>query len=593
MKTLTRVLAMSLVVAAACKKDGENDSDAKFDPQVADMLAISQLSREEVIEICKRSVMFMFVGNAEDVAASTLPNSKPQPEPKDEQVDLREVMRHEFDELSAALSTTQCGTYARRVKGDLGPVLLATVYDGPEQDDSRIETHWYRWTDEGRKWTREKAQFWKISPRGKLEAAKADEKFELHLPTMISNVAAQLASMHAPGFDQTMYFFKSHGGRLLTAKENNEPIGPSLRHLLKTDAETKVWTDTAKHLFLFDPHGPNKDKKTTTEPEVYSAYWLKDNACSLLGQLEQERLSASEACGTCAEALKKQGKPLGKFSACKPPLLASNTLNSTGSGDSTLNSTGSGDSTLNSTGSGDSTLNSTGSGDSTLNSTGSGDSTLNSTGSGDSTLSAVGEGLQTLGGGKGFLHLGMPTIKKTSSLDSPDGGRRIASAVSYDMGDMKIAGVEPLRLPAGKNPRAPTLLILDSCFGDAGIGAAVKTKDGANAPVVVVSNPSPMLANVFNYGALNLTKYVAFSMINFWYDDYKQKGELDKHPHLKTMKEDIEAYLANNGLVDLPALNAALAKAKAEGRTLTSEEARRVYRPKAFRSLMVTTSINR
>jgi hypothetical protein len=59
------------------------------------------------------------------------------------------------------------------------------------------------------------------------------------------------------------------------------------------------------------------------------------------------------------------------------------------------------------------------------------------------------------------------------------------------------------------------------------------------------------------------------------------------------MKEDIEAYLANNGLVDLPALNAALAKAKAEGRTLTSEEARRVYRPKAFRSLMVTTSINR
>jgi hypothetical protein len=328
------LILISLFLALGCKEtpEEERDSDLSFDPAASAIVAFTQLSKEERLTLCRRSVMMMFVGNAEDNYHDA--RVVPKPKPASAGLNLLNIIKNEADSLQNALKFNQCSTIARSDPDTRkARMMLVRVIDGPGQDDSQVDLTWYSWNSSGTKWEpkSQKLAAKDIPGLGKdaAECAKTLDKsycesihknggakFELHLPSQINTLAAHFFKMEEGGFDQTMYLFKSHGGRFLDKGTDDKLVKPSLAYaVLGQSTETKI-AKKAKHVFLFDPHGPGaRSRYDHTVPGMYIGHWDPAQACALIAQdkkLSSELLkSGNPNCLTCQNILGPYSAELG------------------------------------------------------------------------------------------------------------------------------------------------------------------------------------------------------------------------------------------------------------------------------------------
>jgi hypothetical protein len=599
---------MMAINANACKFSSAPTSKTKFDDNVNKIMELSKLSTEQLKSICSKNTLIVFVGNAErpfseknqtvQFAAATGGKDNLESIVKNMAEQVRGSMRNNEDckKFSSEFSVSKAADQGAQKK--IPQSLVVTIIDGPGPMDSQIVSFWLSW-DPYAKWGvtnfQDKVQtkidskgnnsievnlkptFWSLSEIDRtLKKSESPVGFEIHLPTELGNVVAFFKNQKPPkpftskewerpamwqaratppvddtfNFDQSLYIFKSHGGRILPA--NHKPQVSDLAMTVKEQEETK---QSSSHMFLFDPNAP---LGKVLSANVFSPYWFPLNGCKQLA--EKQDLAAKFAervdlCKRCLPLLAKEKVNLGSFSGCpgQPSPVATLSQNQTGKLDTnqggSLDTNQGGSLDTNQGGSLD--TNQGGS----LDTNQGGSLDTNQGGSLDTNQGgslAVGS-QETLSAGKSFSYQSKP--------DNADGFLLVAAGVTTDP-NLHIDGLTPLKLfspDQSKLPldkRSPTLIVLDSCYGNAAISESVRNLiANASTPVVVMSNPNAMYENAINYKAINYSKYVALGNIFYW-DALIDKGmSLPDATVVKGLSSGLKSYLDQSGLVPVNTAN--------------------------------------
>ena len=256
--------------------------------------------------------------------------------------------------------------------------------------------------------TSEYSQAWQPAAGGGFEKANG-EPFELHLPTQVESIVKHfkgLVPQHS--FDQFVYLFKAHGSTFASAKFDYDLLtlmGQSLPSHIK-----------ANHVFLFDPHGPDKNKPYASE--LYLPYWTKFTGCRILSKnvrVDSKYLALNPAACSCRDLLEKRNKPIGTFELAPEGIGA------------------------------------------------------------DSSWPFGENFIFDLGTSKSLFYRSFEPINgRAPSVKIPEGVHQVGGAVSYDMTSPPVKGIEQWSLPFGKYP---TLIVLDSCKGHPDVFRLIEAHD--------------------------------------------------------------------------------------------------------------------
>src|SRR5690606_900175 len=114
----------------------------------------------------------------------------------------------------------------------------------------------------------------------------------------------KVARKTGPEFDQIMYMLKGHGGLMLPEKDSKGlTIKPNLAHIVASKEQKDVWRKESNHVFMFDPHGPNKDDDYDLDPAVVAPWWTLESACSLLSPEYKNSAVVKDLCNASAKEL--------------------------------------------------------------------------------------------------------------------------------------------------------------------------------------------------------------------------------------------------------------------------------------------------
>jgi hypothetical protein len=578
-------LALVFALSQASCKPQRVQSNVQFDKEVSKILDFNTLAPARQREICTRSPLIVFVGNAERVFTGTLGNSPRLPRDSASTPDLYKVVQDASSALFRNMANNGDCTSLYKQGLPIPHALLVSILDGPYSVDSTIQSAWFTagpkgtwgplFEADGRTWIRP----WTIRPDGAIQPHTTGTAWEMHLPTQLSSVVNFFLRMKPPArpealvkeaarngvalgpdrekfaFDQTIYMVKSHGGRFVTTM-----TPPSLRDSTLPLAEQVRRESSAGHVFLFDSFGPRGDVRTSA---LFSSYWLPSQGCQLIARdrstPRENILQNPGLCLKCTQQLQADKADLGNFTGCVEQLkdytwaaLPPEQLEVLGLNPSLVkNRNPSPKPTEQGNPSDSATLGLMGS---TLGLMG---STLGLMGS---TLGLMGS---TLGSGKGFLYrTGTTPAGYKPTLDLPNGVLHAAAAASYETLGAAIEGVTPLSLPGGQfvpkvdaqgkavnSGPGPTLLMLDSCYGQSSVGWAVKNLiPDRSLDVVVMNNPNPMQTAIVNYGALNYTQYVMLPHVFSWSAAASVLGRLEQDNSYMAMKRSLEQHMNTTGM---------------------------------------------
>jgi hypothetical protein len=492
-------------------------SALQMDQNVSAQLDLLNFGPQLQLDVCLRTPMFVFVGDADEAYAGQLPGSIATAGRAPARIDLHDIVEFQVESLRNSLAESECGFVIETVRANghlINPkASLVVITDGPQYGDSSIEVTHYGWNDENQwgpmpQYDTGRVGFdrWQIDANNQLALAEPHAQFEIHLPTQTEAVVRYFKD-HSEDFsyDQFLYMFKAHGMRYASAAFDND--------LVTEMAQMMPGGLTQNHAFLFDPHGPIEGK--VYGAELYKPYWMPLDGCLALtsdARITPEFLAQNTGFCVCANTLRQNQRDLGAFAQCGQI---------TGQSDDYF-----------------------------------GDDIFNRGG---------------LGGGKSLLYRSYEPIDPQApvSVSNPNGINQIAAAVSYDMSEPAVEGISRWSLPAGKYP---TLILLDSCYGSPLVGNLIEPAVGLRpdgAPrtnyVTTVTSNIQVANNITTYGALTASKYQLLALLPVW-SKLGLAGDDEALADIiwrSTVR--LQLYLSHEGLIDLKWVEQTLAEERAEG----------------------------
>jgi hypothetical protein len=488
----------------ACKHARAPESVAKFDKTSAGLLDLTKLPPEAQRQICHQKMMILFVGNAEPFALDEpVPGSLPLPRRESPAVrPLIDVIHESEARLVAAVGDEARLRAAGCVPEDDGLVLLVRIIDGPNETtdaDSEITMSWYRWDDGHWRANGESPMSYRFL--GTLEPRHG--KFELDLPSDVWQIAGEMLRMAPWGmqpttfFDTVHYIFKTHGGLVL-----GKDYAPSLAQALATGGELEKLRKDARHVFLFDTHGPDGAKLSSG---LRLPYWSLERGCRALARESTPGALAGhpELIAACRRSQKIDIAPALNTSG-NPELNTSGNPELNTSGNPELNTSGNPE--LNT--SGNPELNT--SGNPELNTSGNPE-----LGIGLGTVLGIDDG-DALGAEKGliFAKIDPSTIARNPpTLASPDGFRVLGEAVTVDVEFEETGKLWPYSHRGWLEMKTPPAIWLDSCYGDPSVGA---WSSSSRSSSLIFRNKNSMRYDAVDYGALSVAQYAALPLLFQW-----------------------------------------------------------------------------
>jgi hypothetical protein len=419
-----------------------------IDSIVSSHLSIDKLSQKDKIEVCMRSPLFTFVGNADEVFSALLPGSIPSGGSKVKKVDLLDIVNFQIEQLKESLFENDCSETikSQMLKGSSPPqALFLAISDGPQIGDSQIQTFFYKVNTEGQ-WQLENnlsPRNWEMSNQKLLPAS--DKKFELHLPTQIENIIKKFADQKNNTYDQFFYFFKAHGTKF-ASKEFENNLLTHMSQKLPEEVEMN-------HAFMFDSQGPDENKQYSSE--LFLPYWMPLSGCRALSQnsaITPKYLSEHPGFCKCKEILNESSKPLYNFESCFQG----------GDNDDFI--------------------------------------------FGFDFNSNLGTSKSL------FYRSFQPvSLEGNISISEADGIKQIGGAVSYNMTLPKVKGVETWSLPYGQYPTLILLDSCKGSPEVFNIIAPHNTKNSWKDRIVTITSENLVSDNVMSYWALNSSQYVLLS----------------------------------------------------------------------------------
>lgn len=546
-RVLSRGLLVASLVAAvtACKAGNPPGSVTKFDSNHTSTLDFRRFESSRIRDICSRSPIFFFVGNAEHPLVTKANRTE-----SFAGSGLSGIINTAKKQLRQSLLSKpyECEFSDRNDSR----ALAVFITDGPYSNDSEIEAIWFKTdisvaqkVDKGKirssaklgyqysaAWVedRKSSGSW-VYKDGKLsKQGKNSTRFELHLPTDLEGIVKFFMDQKPEDkpshvFDQTIYMFKSHGSKFYY-DGNDIDLAQFYRSVNGTLDQKKMY-----HSFLFDRTAANGADATSglIVPTMKAAGGCKEFA----GKLKDDAgAPTKELCAVCLPHLGAGEK--GIFAKCESITVAKkdekgDTLSPTAhdtlspTAHDTLSPTA--HDTLSPTA--HDTLSPTA--HDTLSPTA--HDTLSPTA--HDTLSPTAH--DTLGSSKTTVFAGQP------GKDLPD-PLMIASGVSYTELPFDVRGLKRMSLPLKGGKKNPPLVVLDSCWGDAALVDGSFDLVDSKTPVVIALNPNPMGVAAINYGALDYIQYLMYPSLQ------TATLETSLWRDYKDMKLALDSYMEENGL---------------------------------------------
>ena len=310
--------------------------------------------------------------------------------------------------------------------------------------------------------------------------------FELNVPRSIGPVLERLAGMTPTGFadevafDQIHYIIQGHGG-------HTNPDPARLPDLLDESVP-----QGAGRVHLFDPHG--EDGKVIRSG-LFNPFWTSETAARITGTPRGDGGKAPGADSTkpnpdAGPAVDGGSSPFNGMSGD----AGSEQFNGGGGEQGSDQFNGSG-------------------GDS--------GSAEYSGGNGTSGSGEYSGGEQSSGSSKTlwFPESQFAGVRRESSRAAvsdrrtPEGVLWAGEVITYVTNNQTLSGVHRLKLPAGRSTDAPTLLLLQSCFGTPEIASVLDGGDGLGRTVVTLSSRDPIHIGLLQYDALGMDDYLALPVV--------------------------------------------------------------------------------
>ena len=459
------------------------------DSTMSRLLQLDGLGEDHQRDILERSPMFVFVGCDDSIFSGTEPGSLKLITQKQASVTLHQIIQFQIKQLRAALSDysmTRETVFQMKKRGlPMPQMLFLAISDGGGQGDSRIETFHFTWNEDG--------TFADVSRHTNSWqpsptggfVESTGESFELHLPTQVESIVRHFKDIVPDHSFDQFVYLFKAHG----SKFASTKFDYDLLTLMGQQIPNHV---TKNHVFLFDSHGPDASQEYSAD--LFLPYWTRFTGCRVLSQnprVDQNFLAATPSACSCKSLLQERNKPVGTFSAV--PEASEQSFEDLIFGDSFI---------------------------------------------------------FDLGSSKCLFYRSFEPIKgRAPTVKIPEGVRRVAGAVSYDMTDPPVRGLEKWALPYGK---FPTLIVLDSCKGNPAVFRLIENHDTNGSwrdKIATITSSDLVSTNVWNYGALNASQYLLLADLAAWQADVQTPKE--DRSSIETKLNEIEHHLTQEGLIDL------------------------------------------
>ena len=575
--------AVAIFSALGCKPEKQADSSVNFDWSHSKNLDFNVLSKKHRAEICSRSPIVFFVGNAEHPLMSK-PNRPSSFESSDK---LNAVIVEAKKNLTHAMSRKPYG--CESADGSDSRALLVFITDGPYKNDSEIETVWFK-TDvaHARKstkttemiktndvyslaWVKDSASSnkWTYNS-GQLTVQKTKANFELHLPTdleKIVNFFVEQKPKDKPrhSFDQTIYMFKSHGGKFY--KDGIALGWDKFFNAVNGDYEKK----NAYHAFLFDRNASDVTKPASglNIPLMKTAAACKEFA----SKIDNSKKPRTDLCAVCLPYLKAGSE--GVFISCNgktttaskteesPVKAESDEKTENPSSDLSTETKKSLSPTAHDSLSPTAHDSLSPTAHDSLSPTA--HDSLSPTAhdslspTAHDSLSPTAHDSLSPTAHDSLSPTAHDSLSPTShdSLGSSktlvfadpieDGFTEfdtLASGVAYTKLPFSVEGITNMHLPLKGSETNPPMIFLDSCWGDTSILDGAFDLIDSSTPIVITLNPNPMGLSAINYGALDYAQLLMYPSLQAGIKTRNEWASYEK------MKIAIDDYMAKNGLTD-------------------------------------------
>ena len=476
-----------------------------LDRSTETILNLSGLNDDQLGQIAAGRTLIVYVGNAE--ARGVVEFLAPL-DPARRKAILDDIQHHQdrlhrvvLDGVGQFREALRKNEFTYRPGMNQGEICLLAIVDGPGVGDSQISTFRYQWS--GGKWMETQVEHWRWSESLNLERVEEGTRFELNLPASITRIVRQMLRLGPRGFvdsthfDRALYFVRSHGGRFT--------LDPSIQPTLLNQRTAS----DLRHVLLYDAHGANGE---SLRSNLYAAYWSKETAKTVLETaVTLEDGSSFENTGTSFENTGTSFENSG------------NSFENTGT---SFENTGT---SFENTGT---SFENTGTSFSDGSSFENGSSFSDGSSFQDGSTFEAG-GTFGFGGKKMIYDCDIVPIPGRSGKKStsPEWIVRLGAACTYGKGQLP-QGVVPLELPHAESPRAPTLVMLESCHGDHIVAESVP---GDSAKVVSIISPGQLYVDLVHYDRFSASRLQALPFILSWGLDEQSEyytpivGEIAQH----------------------------------------------------------------
>jgi hypothetical protein len=550
--------AAFLVSTLGCKSETKNNSSVKFDWSHAENLNFETLRFQHREEICSRSPVLFFIGNAEHPLVA---KSNWQPSWERAAKKLNKLIEEAKIDLtnSMAKKPFSCETAD---KND-SRALLVFITDGPNRNDSEIETVWFKTDiDFARKtikkpeidkqgglytlaWVKdtESSGYWSYS-NGEFTKSSIKTSFELHLPTDLEKVVNFFVGQKPKDkpkhtFDQTIYMFKSHGSKFF---KDDVALGWDKFYKAVNGEYEK---EKSYHTFLFDGNASDRSQRDTG---LHIPFMKTDAACRefVSKVASTATVPRKDLCAVCLPHLKPGSE--GIFKSCSG---GTKTTAEKPSGEA-LSPTA--HDSLSPTA--HDSLSPTAHDSLSPTAHDSLSPTAHDSLSPTAHDSLSPTAHDALGSSKTLVFA--DSVKEDfKDFDT------LAAGVSYTKLPFKVEGVTNLRLPLKGSDKNPPMVFLDSCWGDTSILDGTFDLIDSETPIVLTLNPNPMGLSAIRYGVLDYAQMLMYPSIQA---GFKTKNEWASYAKMKVA---IDEHIAKNGLTGAESEN---------GIALTSKDAEKSLR---------------
>jgi hypothetical protein len=558
--------AAFLVSALGCKSENQHNSSVKFDQSHAENLNFETLRLKHREEICSRSPVLFFIGNAEHPLVektNRLPSAERSARKlykliEEAKIDLKNSM---------AKKPYSCETAD---KND-SRALLVFITDGPNRNDSEIETVWFKTDiDFARKTTKkpatdkqgdlyslawvidaESSGYWSYR-NGEFTKSLSKKMFELHLPTDLEKVV-NFFVVHKPKdkpkhtFDQTIYMFKSHGSKFF---KDDVALGWDKFYKAVNGEYEK---EKSYHSFLFDENASDLSRRNTG---LHVPFMKTDAACKdfAVKVAATANVPGKDLCAVCLPHVKAGSE--GVFKSCSG-VTETTAEKST---DEALSPTANDSLSPTANDSLSPTANDSLSPTANDSLSPTANDSLSPTAN-DSLSPTANDSLSptandSLGSSKTLVFA--DSVKE----DFKD-FETLAAGVSYTKLPFKVEGITNLTLPLKGSDKNPPMVFLDSCWGDTSILDGAFDLIDSKTPIVLTLNPNPMGLSAIRYGVLDYAQMLMYPSIQAGFKTNNEWASYAK------MKVAIDEHIAKNGLTGAESEN---------GIALTSKDAEKSLR---------------